>query len=724
MTSEGTTRPATPANPGIRRQSTNVILLGGGVDSDGEEEAGTPLTEIAAALSLDNTNTEASRRNGDQRNKPDKVAQETPLHRSTPKSVLNANRILDWLLGRHVYSTPEDLTNDAGSRRPEHKRDIDDDYFDIGDVQDICPACTTPYCQAIDSIPFKSSLKLMYNDPMSEKWLIGNKFVLHEAVDDHPEDEYVPLVEASRALQTLACNVPMPKVRAGWKDNGKVVTISDAVPGERLYDIWWDLSSEAREHIAAQVAQYVEAWRATDLGRISGLTGGPVHHHDNLLGPMEEEEEEGFGPFGSDLELWQAIEGRLEKKGVVEATIHLLRDRMPASAPCVLTHGDLSSANIIVRGGEVAAIAGLEHAASLPVWAEDVAMRFCSCPEDEQWKATLVSPLNRLHGHFLLLPLLQAPETPSNPYYISGHYLTPVLYQSRHTRSHHHRAALDWWALWTAAEDADPADDERLLSPLKTRCRRWEKTEAIFGPPFRSIWLGHDDGGPAERPNIQTAGARVADLADDYVLRRGASYGAVPGDASWGCSADEEEEDGRRGAGRRGRGRGLAPFHPAQRQHHHTLATSADGAEDEDALRSPERSTADGPARTPLASKGLRPLSLPALALSSGTLRGADGTSMMREEPGAAVALVPIREDGAVRAKRTSMFGRSRGAPGSLYARLSAASASAEARPRRHGRSRSEERTWLGGGDDDVRVDASRGRPQSMLQPSVRRDGG
>lgn len=392
MTSEGTTRPATPANPGIRRQSTNIILLGGGVDSDDDEEGGTPLTEIAAALSLDDTNTEASRRNGDQRNKPDKVAQETPLHRSTPKSVLNANRILDWLLGRHVYSTPEDLTNDAGSRRPEHKRDIDDDYFDIGDVQDICPACTTPYCQAIDSIPFKSSLKLMYNDPMSEKWLIGNKFVLHEAVDDHPEDEYVPLVEASRALQTLACNVPMPKVREGWKENGKVVTISDAVPGERLYDIWWDLSNEEREHIAAQVAQYVEAWRATDLGRISGLTGGPVHHHDNLLGPTAEEEE-GFGPFGSDLELWQAIEGRLEKKGVVEATIHLLRDRMPASAPCVLTHGDLSSANIIVHGGEVAAIAGLEHAASLPVWAEDVAMRFCSCPEDEQWKATLVSPL-------------------------------------------------------------------------------------------------------------------------------------------------------------------------------------------------------------------------------------------------------------------------------------------------------------------------------------------
>ncbi|KAJ2968005.1 hypothetical protein NUW58_g10318 [Xylaria curta] len=360
------------------------ILLGVGFDSDDEEDGGTPLNQLdPASQPLVNANNRVRGRNGNQLNGSGRRARRRRnSFRSIPGNKLNASRILDWLLGRHVHLTPKDVAGDPGHPEWETGFCIDDDFLDIGDVKDICPACTTPYCQAIDSIPFESGLKLTYNDIMSHKWLIGNKYVLHEAIDGHPEDDYVPLVEAARALKTLAPKVPMPKVRAGWKENGKVITISDTVPGDRLYDIWWDLSRKERESIAEQVAEHIDSWRECDLGRISNLVGDAVHHHDNLFGTTEA----GFGPFGSDLEFWLAIEQRLRKKGVDEDTIQLLKDRMPPSSPCVFTHGDVSSTNIIVHRGTVTGILGFENAASLPAWAENVAMHFCYCAEDEQWE--------------------------------------------------------------------------------------------------------------------------------------------------------------------------------------------------------------------------------------------------------------------------------------------------------------------------------------------------
>ncbi|KAI1428180.1 hypothetical protein F5Y12DRAFT_790760 [Xylaria sp. FL1777] len=777
MGSKKTTQAGTPADPGIKRGSPDDILLDGGVDSDDEEEGGTPLTEfVAAAPSFEDINTESPKHNGDQPVEPCKTPNQ---RRFIPKSMFNATRTLDWLLGRQIYSIPRSLIDDATSGEREHKQDVDDDYIDIGDVQDICPACTTPYCQAVDSVPFQSSLKLMYNDPISEKWLIGNKYVLHEAVDEHPEDEYVPLVEASRALKTLASNVPIPKVRAGWKENGKVLTITDVVPGERLYDIWWDLSNEEREAIARQVAGYIAAWRETDLGRIASLTGGPVHHHPNLFGTTDH----GLGPFGSDLDLWQAIAARLAKNGVDAATTQLLKTHMPPSSPCVFTHGDLSSANIIIVRDDdavtVAAITGLENAAALPAWAEHVAMHFCSCVEDEQWKALLSAQM--------------------------------------HMHSPRYRAALDWWSLWTAVEDAEAAPAR--LEDLKTRCARWKPTAEISGQPLWTVSLGGGEAGAAKRLNIQAAAGnavevRVGDLvrraiaADDGVLE--GNYEDVLSEASW----DEDEEERGKGEGeeddwgeddRRGLSakRGLTPFHPAQLQHH-TLVTSANGpprhaleavgsvyrkstpqplalalgkvpgkrgsyaaaTRDFSGAESESDAESGGPRSPPnidreesmksFRPRGLRPLSLPSFALSEkkarGQLRRAEQGVAAGAEETVAMPLVSIRESGAdrsegkterggeeedddegegeeegggggqkslpLRTKRTSMFGN-RAVPGGLYAALSAASS--EARPRRPVRSRSEERTWAD--DGSLGMGVTQTRPKSMLQPSVRRDG-
>ncbi|KAI0446731.1 hypothetical protein F4803DRAFT_502230 [Xylaria telfairii] len=693
MTSIKPTGAEAPVISGRIRLPSVDILLDNGMDSDDDEEGGTSLTPSAApAQSLDDVNAGSSSRNENKLNKSGPDTQRAPNNpRPVPKTNFSKRRILDWFLGRHAQLTSDELT---GLQAQDQIHGAVDDCLDIGDIQDICPACTTSYCQAVDSIPFTSSLKLIYNDTTSQKWLIGNKYILHEALDGQPEDEYVPLVEASRALRTLAPNIPILKVRAGWKENGRVITITDTVPGERLYDIWWDLSDAERENIAKQVALHIESWRESDLGRISSLIGGSVHHHDNLFGSTES----GFGPFGSDLELWQTIEQNLKQKGISEATIQVLKDYMPPSSPCVFTHGDLSSTNILIHKGEVAAITGFENAASLPAWAEDVSMHFCYCAEDEQWKALLI----------------------------------------KYTRSY--RAALDWWSLWTAAEDG--ITNEAQVESLKDRCMRWKKTE-IRGQPFWSIWLSHEDGAP-RRLNIQTA-EDEGEVHVGHLIRQAimpdllqGRYGQekAPSERSWGYSSDDEgiDGDGPKGV----RKRGLTPYHQIQQQHH-SLVGSASGPPRHalETLSREHRDLTPNPLSgesTPIATiyseaasesgdgssvqsrpqsrnyseisesagsetRGLRPLSLPSLALSESTHHEAEAT------------LSAIREDGpARRAKRTSMFGN-RVVPGSLYAALSE-------RPKR---SKSEERTRLA--VDGPVTSRLRQRPKSMMQPSFRHPG-
>ncbi|KAI1307758.1 hypothetical protein F5Y03DRAFT_405408 [Xylaria venustula] len=408
------TRARTPVNPGIRIDSINELSLYG-VDSDDDEEGGTLLTEsVAVATSIQDANVKLPRHHDDQPNKHNQGTQETPKsHLFISKRILNANGAIDWLLRRNTHKPHKNSSSRPKIRGWDQKRDINEDKSGIRDVQDISPTCTTPYNQAVDTIPFKSSLSSIDNDLISQKWLVGSKYILHETAEDHPEGEQTPLLEAIRILETLAPKVPIPKVGASWKENGK-----------------WDLSPEEREDIANQVASYIEDWRRTDAGRIASLTGGRVHHHKNLFGDTEN----GLGPFDSELELWHVIASRLKEKGVDDATIQLLHEHMPSSSPCVFTHGDLSSTKITVHNSAVTAIAGLENAAYLPAWAEAVAMHFARCPEDEQWKALL-----RTHMH------------------------------------HRYRAALDWWALWTAVEDGD--DDGVRMAHLRARCERWGKTE-------------------------------------------------------------------------------------------------------------------------------------------------------------------------------------------------------------------------------------------------------
>ncbi|KAI0005840.1 hypothetical protein F4779DRAFT_620830 [Xylariaceae sp. FL0662B] len=360
--------------------------------------------------------------------------------RSLPSMHLpSVRQIFNWIVGCNLAIDEEYPSKNANMNRTSPNKEdegsrpppplVENDFIDIGDVQDFCPACSTPYCQALDSLPFRSSLRLYDNDPETHTWYIGDKYIMKETVDHEPpaEAEEVTLVKATQVIRRVT-RVPVPTVIAGWREQGKVITIAEQVPGKRLYDIWWDLEDDEKERLAREVARHIDQWRRLSGDLICNLSGGPVRHHDKLFGARPE----GFGPFGSDGQFWNAIHRCLRDKEIDDEVIQVLLDYMPESGPCVLTHGDLSCANILVHEGRVSAILGFDNAACLPVWAENVAVHFCACREDEQWKAML----------------------------------------SRHMKSY--ARALDWWSLWRAVEDAR-AEIQTKIPTLIARCRRWQK---------------------------------------------------------------------------------------------------------------------------------------------------------------------------------------------------------------------------------------------------------
>lgn len=705
--------------------------------------------------------------------------------------LLNAHQIIDWIMGRKlmVQEEPgsgespcesprisEDSLRDAGEDQVSGQNPSDHDFVDIGDVQDICPACTTPYCQAIDSVPFKSSLKLTYNDAETHTWFVGDKYVMTETIDDETLDAVnVNLVLATDLLRGPA-RVPVPNVIAGWKENGKIITITEQVQGQRLYDIWWDLQERERRRIAREVVRYMNRWRRFTEDRISSIGGGPVWHHDHLFGTARE----GFGPFESDEELWGAIDRRLKEKKVDRRVIQILKDYMPESVP-VLTHGDLSCVNILIHNGAVSAILGFDNAACLPAWAEYVAAHFCYTKEDEHWKELLTRRMKRY------------------PW------------------------AKDWWLLWKAVENN--ASDNTRIAALVARCRRWQK------PPRRKWFPGadtseekrvHEDPPlpsrePEPNPESQLEPPRRYGLrsrkrrdlfrtALSRKLLKGRHYSELLRDPQWELvlhsrteDSDVEEiyneealtriekrmEEAERSKTQNSRWvpeeRGSWEEEMSEARRITIEKWVAESERGRKAMRPlleqqvSEEPGATSPLPSPVKippwrerqrsferpnnnSKGLRPFSLPLAQLSEAAKQnlreidedkdkndddnnnddgggGGGGNTQEQQRAEALRSLEGAREGtpavattaqlpedehaeqkSGTEGKRTSIF-RERTAPGSLY--LAVASAGAEGRSRRHRRSRSEEQALMADADADADEDKGtspkRPRPQSSM---------
>ncbi|OJJ67124.1 hypothetical protein ASPBRDRAFT_136536 [Aspergillus brasiliensis CBS 101740] len=211
-------------------------------------------------------------------------------------------------------------------------------------------------------------------------WSLGSEVVLKDRGKGPPTDEasIIQFVQEQTSI-------PVPKVLKNWKEDDHKLIMMD-VTGQPLNTIWPSLSFEQRQSIAKQTVEYLLELRQFQSDRMQSLDGGPVFDNSFFV---YWDDRCPRGPFASDDELWAEMERRLPEC-VSEAVRNQLRSLMPPSTPYTLTHGDLSSNNIMVKDGRVTGIIDWETAAYMPVWWEAVSGSIAMHGlEDEEWRDIL-----------------------------------------------------------------------------------------------------------------------------------------------------------------------------------------------------------------------------------------------------------------------------------------------------------------------------------------------
>lgn len=179
--------------------------------------------------------------------------------------------------------------------------------------------------------------------------------------------------------------IPVPTVVESWNEGDHTLILMRRIPGEPLSHVWPKLSTDEREGIAKQTAEYLLELRKLRSDQIQALGGGPVY--SNFLFKNKDSEVP-HGPLASDDELWADMVCGL-KETIPEAVRRQLRHCMPSAAPYTFTHGDLTNVNIMVEHGVLTGILDWETSGYFPVWWEYVSTSVSDSEEDREWKALL-----------------------------------------------------------------------------------------------------------------------------------------------------------------------------------------------------------------------------------------------------------------------------------------------------------------------------------------------
>jgi aminoglycoside phosphotransferase (APT) family kinase protein len=203
----------------------------------------------------------------------------------------------------------------------------------------------------------------------------------------------VTLAEA-HALRFIAehTSIPVPKVHHAFTHRGKTYILMERIRGETMAKRWRSLSDTSKASIFNQLKQMIEELRSipSETTAISNLEGGPIH--DCRL-PYTSS----WGPFDSVYDFHLALRNDVTAYSL-EAHSHSLPSPAAISdmqkliafyesvlRPPVLTHGDLSSFNIILRDDKVVGIIDWETAGWLPYYWE-YTMAWHANPQNLFWQ--------------------------------------------------------------------------------------------------------------------------------------------------------------------------------------------------------------------------------------------------------------------------------------------------------------------------------------------------
>jgi aminoglycoside phosphotransferase len=189
----------------------------------------------------------------------------------------------------------------------------------------------------------------------------------------------VTLAEAN-ALRFIAkhTSIPVPKVHHAFTYRGETYILMERIRGETVAKRWCSLSNTSKASIFNQLKHMVEELRAipSENSGISNLDGGPIY--DVRLPHTSS-----WGPFDTIQDFHLALRNNVTSKCLEDAQPNssispsAISDMQSVTAfhetvtcPPVLTHGDLSSFNILIRDDKVVGIIDWETAGWFPYYWE------------------------------------------------------------------------------------------------------------------------------------------------------------------------------------------------------------------------------------------------------------------------------------------------------------------------------------------------------------------
>lgn len=241
-----------------------------------------------------------------------------------------------------------------------------------------CEACSWT-SERQDHCSYHSHVKIVYEASDCGVWYLGSQQILKERSSSPPNFD-------ANNIQFLKqkTSIPIPTIVADWEeDNGRYFMITKRIHGQNLADAWPNMSTDDKERVAKETAEYLLQLRSLQSPQMQSLNGKPLY--SAFLFPNGH----GLphGPLSSDDELWNEMEKAVEK--VPEKARQRLRERMPPAGPFTFTHGDLTNVNIIVKDGHLAGILNWEASGFFPVWWEFTCAGICYGSEDLEWKTVL-----------------------------------------------------------------------------------------------------------------------------------------------------------------------------------------------------------------------------------------------------------------------------------------------------------------------------------------------
>lgn len=242
-----------------------------------------------------------------------------------------------------------------------------------------CTACSWTF-ERQKHCSYQSNVKLFYEAGDRGAWSLGSKLILKDRGSNPP----TPEVANIRFVQDQT-SISVPIVVESWDEHEHTLILMRRIPGEPLNKAWSKLTTDQKERIAKQTAEYLQQLRKLQSDKIQSLDGSPVY--SNFLFKNKAVNIP-HGPLASDEELWNEMEPGL-KETIPEGVRMRLRQRMPSAMPYTFTHGDLTNVNIMVENGSLSGIIDWEVSGYLPVWWEYVCTSVSYCENDREWKTLL-----------------------------------------------------------------------------------------------------------------------------------------------------------------------------------------------------------------------------------------------------------------------------------------------------------------------------------------------